>query len=136
MRDIFVKRLTFITVTLIVCFCMFAACRTNKIDYPVYKVTDNKQLNVAELNYSGIVYRFYGSLPDGESEKAFLGEKIGIRDDSSDFNDICEVKGYDSKEWIISYQNNMMGGCSLYKAVDGTDVPFELEKFKDKDLNW
>jgi len=95
--------------------------------YPEYAVTENKELNVVELNHNGIVFRPYGIVPDN----SLRGTQIGVRDGVPE-SKICEVKGYPSDEWIIEYLDVFMGGGDmLFKATGITDVPAELEQYKE-----
>ncbi len=102
--------------------CASVAQETN----PEFKVTENKELGVVELNHDGVVYRPYGVIPD----KSLRGNQIGIRENDPQ-SKICEVKGYGSGEWLIEYLDVFMGGGDmLYKAVGITEVPNELERYK------
>ncbi|HPK17214.1 MAG TPA: hypothetical protein PKW41_14565, partial [Clostridia bacterium] len=92
-----------------------------------YALTENKELNVVELNHNGIVFRPYGIVPDN----SLRGTQIGVRDGVPE-SKICEVKGYPSDEWIIEYLDVFMGGGDmLFKATGITDVPAELEQYKE-----
>ncbi len=104
---------------------MFIACAS--ATYPAYTVTENKELNVVELNHAGIVFRPYGVIPD----KALRGKQIGIRENDPQ-SKICEVKGHPSSEWVIEYLDVFMGGGDmLFKASGITDVPSDLEQYKE-----
>ena len=129
MRKIF----AFLTISLIL---ILTACENDVSfdDYPVYDVTINNELNCVELNYNGIVYRPYGIF----NNNSFRGNLIGVRSDRESDTDpygkIYEVKGYDSNEWIADCSDGFMsGGDVLYKAVDITDIPEELQEFKEYD---
>ena len=95
--------------------------------YPEYAVMENKDLNVIELSYDGVVFRPYGIIPD----TSLRGNQIGIREGVPE-SKICEVKGYPSDEWIIEYLDIFMGGGDmLYKATGTTDIPSVLEQYKE-----
>ena len=104
-----------------------AGCKPASPAYPEYTITENKELNVIELNYDGVVFRPFGIIPD----KSLRGNQIGIRE-SVPQSKICEVKGYPSSEWIIEYLDVFMGGGDmLFKATGTTDIPSELKKYKE-----
>lgn len=95
--------------------------------YPEYAVTENKDLNVIELNYNGVIFRPYGNIPGN----SLRGDQIGVREGVPE-SKICEVKGYPSDEWIIEYLDVFMGGGDmLYKAAGTTDIPSALEQYKE-----
>ena len=118
--------------TIIALVCAFitlglAGCKPASPAYPEYTITENKELNVIELNYDGVVFRPFGIIPD----KSLRGNQIGIRE-SVPQSKICEVKGYPSNEWIIEYLDVFMGGGDmLFKATRTTDIPSELKKYKE-----
>lgn len=105
-----------------------AGCRpASPAAYPEYAVAENKELNVVELNYGGVVFRPYGNIPD----KSLRGDQIGIREGDPE-SKICEVKGYPSDGWIIEYLDVFMGGGDmLFKATGITDIPSELTQYKE-----
>lgn len=98
-------------------------------EYPEYEAVENTELNVMELHYNGIVYRPYGVFLDTR----FRGKQIGIREGDPE-SKICEVKGYDCAEWIVEYLDVFMGGGDmLFKAAGVTEIPAELEQYKQYD---
>ena len=98
-------------------------------EYVEYAVSENEELGCIELHYEGVIYRPYGVFYNND----FRGKQIGIRESDSE-SKICEVKGYDFKEWITEYSDVFMGGGNmLYKAVGVTDIPEELKQFKQYD---
>ena len=99
----------------------------NLVEYPYFEVVDNDELGCVELIHEGITYRPFGSF-GGDSK--YRGNQIGIREDNED-SKICEIKGYNSSEWIVDYHDVIMGGDMIFKAIDVTDIPLELAKFKD-----
>ncbi len=122
------KRSLFVlAVLMLVCIFVLSGCKpADPVTYPEFSVTENKDLNVVELNHEGVVYRPYGVVPN----PSLRGSQIGIREDDPQ-SKICEVKGYSSDEWIIEYLDVFMGGGDmLFKAVGTTDVPAELEQYK------
>jgi hypothetical protein len=121
--------------TIAVLICVFltfgaAGCKhASPATYPEYTVTDNKDLGVIELNYNGVVFCPYGVI----SDKSLRGNQIGVRENDQE-SKICEVKGYPSNEWIIEYLDVFMGGGDmLLKATGITDIPSELEQYKEYD---
>jgi hypothetical protein len=126
------RKLFLLVLTIVTLFCVFglAGCKSvAPATYPEFTVTENKDLNVAELNHDGVVYRPFGVVPD----KSLRGNQIGIRKDDPQ-SKICEVKGYPSNEWIIEYLDVFMGGGDMiYKAVSITEVPAELEQYRQYD---
>ena len=129
------KKHTSTVIAVIACVLVFAVlclsgCSQNPQDkYATYEVSENEELGCIELHYEGIVYRPYGGFYNND----FRGKQIGIREDDSE-SKICEVKGYDSKEWITEYSDMLMGGGNmLFKAVGVTEIPAELEKSKAYD---
>jgi len=117
-----------IAISLAVVFALtLAACSPNDtIDYPKYSVVDNNELGCVELVYEGITYRPFGVF----GHNKLRGAQIGVRDDSSD-SKICEIKGYSSSEWIVDYLDGLMGGNMIYKAVGVTEIPTELEPYRE-----
>lgn len=105
-----------------------AGCKPNsQTEYPAYPVTENN--GFIELSHNGVVYRPYGVF----SDNSYRGKQIGIREGDPK-SKICEVKGHDSSQWIVEYLDEFMGGGDmLYKAVGVTEVPAELEQFKQYD---
>lgn len=124
MQKLFLSVLAIVT---LFCVCGLSGCKSAApATYPEFTVTENKDLNVVELNYDGIVYRPYGVVPDN----SLRGTQIGIRKDDPQSR-ICKVNGYSSDEWIIEYLDVFMGGGDmLYKSVGITEVPAELEQYK------
>ena len=97
--------------------------------YPEYGVVDNSELGCVELYYDGVVYRPYGVF----NNKDFRGKQIGVREDDPEIK-ICEVKGYESDEWILDYLDVFMsGGDMLFKAVGVVNIPPVLEQYKEYD---
>jgi hypothetical protein len=124
-KKIFLIVLTIVT---LVCFFDLVGCSpVSPATFPEFTVAENNELNVIELSYDGVVYRPYGVVPD----KSLRGKQIGIREDDPQ-SKICEVKGYSSNEWVIEYLDVFMGGGDmLLKAVVITEVPAELEQYKE-----
>ncbi len=120
-----------IKTTLILFFALviaiFSLTGCNQTEYPEYSVTDNTEY--VELHHNGVDYRPYGVFPD----QKYRGKQIGIREGVPKSR-ICEVKGYDSSEWIIEYLDEFMGGGDmLFKAAGVTEIPEELEQYKEYD---
>ncbi len=87
---------------------------------------DNNELGCIELTRDGITYRPYGII----GERSMRGAKIGFR--SGDSTSIFAVKEYSSDEWIMESDAGFMpGGDMLLKAVGVTEIPTELEKYKE-----
>jgi hypothetical protein len=99
--------------------------------YPQYIEITNNELGVAELHYNGIVYRPFGSFTTNEQIDKYVGDQIGVRDTSEDFK-IYTINGYNSDEWIVNYLDVIMGGNIIYKAVEVTEIPADLEQFKEE----
>ena len=98
-------------------------------EYPEYSVVENTKLGCLELDYEGVVYRPYGVFNTSD----YRGNQIGIREGDPE-SKICEVVGYSSDEWITEYLDvPMSGGDMLFKSVDVTQIPAELEKYKQYD---
>lgn len=104
-------------------------CTPNKqVEYPAFSVVDNNELGCVELNHDGIIYRPFGVL-----DSKLRGTQIGVRENEPD-SKICEVKGYDSAEWIVEYLDVIMGGGDMiFKAVGVTEIPKELEVCREYD---
>ncbi len=128
MKKPFLKILAAGVLTCVFLISGLTGCKPSSRDtYPEYAATENKALNVVELNYGGIVFRPYGVIPD----TALRGKQIGIRENDPQ-SKICEVKGYPSTEWIIEYLDVFMGGGDmLFKATGTTDIPAELEQYRE-----
>ena len=119
------------SLTLVVTFALFlltlAACSDNTV-YPEYLVTDNHELGCVELTYAGVTYRPFGVFANNK----FKGTQIGIRENMPDIK-IHEVKGYSSSEWIVEYDNVLMGGDMILKAVGVAEIPTALQPYKQYD---
>jgi len=129
------KKHTSTIIAVTACVLVFAVlylsgCSQHPQDgYATYEVSENEELGCIELHHDGIIYRPYGGFYNND----FRGQQIGIREGDPE-SKICEVRGYDSKEWITEYLDVFMGGGDmLYKAVGLTDIPEELGQFKDYD---
>ena len=97
-------------------------------EYPLYAVSENNELGCIELIYNGVVFRPYGVFLNN----SLKGGQIGVREDSPQ-SKIYEVKGYDSNEWIVEYHEVIMGTNMVLKAVGVTEIPTELEIYKEYD---
>ena len=120
-------RKLFLSILAIISLFGLVSCKSDApATYPEFTVTENEELGVVELYHDGTVYRPYGVVPDN----SLRGTQIGIRKDDPQ-SKICEVKGYSSDVWILEYLDVFMGGGDMiYKAVGTTDVPDELEQYK------
>ncbi|MDR1679912.1 MAG: hypothetical protein LBR81_09090 [Prevotellaceae bacterium] len=101
--------------------------------------TVNSESGYAELSYDGVTYRPFGVFGGGEkltvTFSEFIGNQIGIRKlETPPPIKIYEIRGYNSKEWIVEYDDILMGGNMIFKAVEVTDIPPELEKYKQYDF--
>jgi len=118
----------------IIVFLCFISCKTKNIKYPEYKVIDNTGLGCIELVYEDITYRPYGILTLDSGFNKFMAKQIGIREDNSN-SKIYELKGYDSREWIVDYLDVFMGSSLLLKSIDVINIPKELERYKAYDYS-
>ena len=125
-----IKTLTCFFLIIIFLISGLSGCKqSEQNDYPEYSVVDNKELGCAELHYDGIVYRPYGVFTNND----FKGKQIGVREDDPEVT-ICEVKGYESDEWILDHLDVFMsGGDMLFKAAGVVEIPPELAKYKQYD---
>ena len=133
------KQIRFICFSLIVLQLTLAGCgnSNNQTKYPEYLETANSELGCAELSYDSITYRPFGIFnEDGMfAFDKFIGNQIGIRKmETPPPTKIYEIKGYNSKEWIVEYDDVIMGGNMILKAVGVTDIPPELAKYKQYDF--
>ena len=117
---------------IIIVFLCFISCKANNKKYPEYTIRDNTGLGCIELVYEGITYRPYGILTLDSGFNKFLTKQIGIREDNSN-SKIYELKGYDSREWIVDYLDVFLGVSLLLKSIDVIDIPKELERYKAYD---
>jgi chloramphenicol 3-O-phosphotransferase len=118
--------LVFVGFILVICL---SGCLTALKEYPVIPVSINTELDCVEFSYDGIIYRPYGIV----SSSKLRGERIAIREDA-DNGIVCKVKGYEVSEWLIDYLDVFMGGGDmLWKAVDVTVVPAELQQYQEYD---
>jgi len=115
---------------MIIIFINFIGCKAHTKNYPEYLIRDNTELGCTELFYDGITYRPYGILT---SFNKFMAKQIGTSEDSPN-SKIYELKGYDSREWIVDYLDVFMGGNILFKSIDVIEIPKELEKYKIYDF--
>lgn len=76
----------------------------------------------SKLKRGGIIYSFYGALP----EYSLRDGQIGIVDGDKRHK-VFKVKGYSSDEWIIEYYDVIMSVYALYKADTVTEIPDELK---------
>ena len=111
---------------IIIVFLCFISCKANNKKYPEYSVKVNTELGCIELFYEGITYRPYGIFT---SFNKLVAKQIGINDNSPN-SKIYELKGYDSREWIVEYLDVLMGTNRLLKSIDVIEIPKELEKYK------
>lgn len=131
------KQIRLILFFLIVMQLALTGCRQSNSEtkYPEYLDTVNSELGCVELNYDGVTYRPFGVFVGGGvfAFDEFIGNQIGIRVTGGDDppTKIYEIKGYNPKEWIVEYDDILMGGNMILKAVDVTDIPKELEKYKE-----
>ncbi|MCL2079738.1 MAG: hypothetical protein FWH17_07860 [Oscillospiraceae bacterium] len=126
-RENFPKLILLIVV--IIGILSFSGCiRDDQTEYPLYAVSVNDELGCIELIYNGVVFRPYGVFVNN----TFKGEQIGVREDAPQ-SKIYEVKGYDSDEWIVEYLEVIMGTNMILKAVGVTEIPIELEEYKEYD---
>ena len=113
-------------------FIILCLCGCNQHlqgEYVEYAVSENEELGCVEFKRLDTVFRPYGVIPNSD----FRGDQVGKRDDNPDAK-ICQVNDYPTTEWIIEYDDVLMGGGDmLYKAVGVTDIPDELEQFKQYD---
>ena len=132
MEGVQIKRFpTILTLLLAVLtiYVLFACGYSDQTEYPVYTVTEDDTIGCIELLHEGISYRPYGII-----DRKFRGTQIGFREGVPE-SKICEVKGYASSEWIVEYLDVFMGGGDmLFKAVGTTQVPAELEQYKQYDF--
>jgi hypothetical protein len=136
------KQIRFMFFSLIVVQLTLAGCGNSngQTKYPEYLETANSELGCAELSYDGITYRPFGVFGGGETLtltfSEFIGNQIGIRrmESPPPLPKIYEIKGYNSKEWIVEYDDILMGGNMIFKAVGVTDIPPELEKYREYDF--
>jgi hypothetical protein len=128
MKKSYIKTVLTLFLVLVMATWSLAGCKSNnQTEYPAYSVTDNTEF--IELHHDGIGYRPYGVFLDHK----FRGKQIGIREGNPK-SKICEVKGYDSSEWIVEYLDEFMGGGDmLFKATGVTEIPAELEQYKQYD---
>ncbi|MDR2973601.1 MAG: hypothetical protein LBV00_02640 [Propionibacteriaceae bacterium] len=99
------------------------------MDYPEYAVSDNSQLGYSTLIHNGVIYVPFGVV----GADSLRGEQIGVREGVPD-STITAVKGYDSRDWIIEYLDVLMGGGDmLYRAIDVTEIPPDLEQHRQFD---
>ncbi|WP_461257637.1 hypothetical protein, partial [Treponema sp. R80B11-R83G3] len=89
-------------------------CKADKQNYPEYSVKVNSELGCAELLYEGVKYRPYGIL---KPFNKFIAKQIGIREDSAN-SKIYELKGYNSREWIVDYLDVLMPTNMIFKSID------------------
>ena len=115
----------------IVFIVSLSGCDSNtRIEYPTIPVSENTELGCIELIVDGITFRPYGTI----GHNKLRGEQIGIREDA-DNGIICEVKGYETTDWLIDYLDVFMGGGdTLYKAVGVTEIPADLEQYQMYDF--
>jgi len=118
---------------IIIAFLRLISCKANNGKYPEYTVRDNTELGCVELVYKGITYRPYGILTLDSGFNKFMAKQIGIKEDNSNYK-IYELKGYDSREWIVDYLDVFMGSSLLFKSIDVIDIPKELERYKAYDF--
>ena len=126
-RAIFPK-LILLLVAVIAIISTSGCIQDDKTEYPLYAVSENDELGCVELIYNGIVFRPYGVFINN----SLKGKQIGVREDSPK-SKIYEVKGYDSNEWIVEYLEVIMGSNMVLKAVGVTEIPAELEEYKQYD---
>jgi uncharacterized lipoprotein YehR (DUF1307 family) len=129
MRKTFLKTALTLFLAIVMMTVSLSGCKSNEqAEYPVYSVVENVELGVIELHYNDLIYRPYGI-----SDTKLRGKQIGVREADAE-SKICEAKGYDSKEWIVEYLDVFMGGGdTLYKAVGTTEIPTEIEQYKEYD---
>jgi len=115
----------------LVFFLSLAACKpANQKVWPEFSVTENTELGCIEFHRDGDTYRPYGVLKGPK----LRGDQIGIRKGEPDCK-IYELRGYDAAEWIIDYLDVFMGGgLMLFKAVGVTEIPAELEQYREYDF--
>ncbi len=135
------KLIKFIFFSLIILQLALTGCSNsnNQTKYPKYLETTNSELGCVELSYNGVVYRPFGIFGGGETPtltfSEFIGNQIGIRKmETPPPTKIYGIKGYNSKEWIVEYDDILMGGNMIFKAVGVTDIPPELAKYKQYDF--
>lgn len=90
------------------------------------------------ISYDGVTYRPFGVFgEDGLfAFDKFIGNQIGIRVTGKDDHPtkIYDIKGYNPKEWIVEYNDILMGGNMIFKAVGVADIPKGFEKYKEYDF--
>ena len=122
----FIKTILMLIVTIITILNITGCAPDKHVEYPGFSVVDNKELGCVELNHEGIIYRPFGVL-----DSKLRGTQIGVRENEPD-SKIFEVKGYDSTEWIVEHLDVIMGGGDMiFKAVGVTEIPKELEAYKE-----
>ncbi len=133
------KRIKFIFFSLIILQLTLTGCSNSnsQTKYPEYLETANSELGCVELNYDSVTYRPFGVFGGGGTLtfSEFIGNQIGIRKmETPPPIKIYEIKGYNSKEWIVDYDDVLMGGNMIFKAVGVTDIPPQLAKYKQYDF--
>ena len=130
MKKIFSKIVLTLFMATVLLILGLTGCKTNEqTEYPAYNAVESAERGCIELEYEGVVYRPYGVFYNND----FRGNQIGIREGDPE-SKICEVIGYSSDEWIIEYLDVLMGGGDmLFKSVDVTQIPAELEHHKAYD---
>ena len=124
------KRIAVSALLLMMTVLCLTACKTdNQTVYTEYSVTENLELGCVELSRDGVTYRPFGVFADNK----LRGTQIGIREGDNS-SKIYEIKGYDSSEWLVEYEDVIMGGGGMvFKAVEVTVIPAELEVYREYD---
>jgi hypothetical protein len=124
-------KIRFLLVTVIGIFmavCLVGCKSSENIVCNEYKISENSELGCLALSYNGVTFRSYGI-----SDRDIRGEQKGIREDDPDTK-IYDVEGYSSDEWVIDCLDVFMSdGDMLWKAVGVTEIPAELEQYKEYD---
>lgn len=96
-------------------------CSTNKDDLITMKRLDDE----ITLSYEGVEYSFYSTLEN----YSLKGKQIGVVEDEPEIK-IYDVKGHDTRKWIIEYLDTGCPEMCVYKATDIVEIPSELRKLQ------
>ncbi len=109
---------------------LLTACKQEPVKHALpFIASDNDELSCVELTRDGIIYRPFGVI----EKETMRGEKIGVRGGDA-ASSIYAVTAYSSSEWIIESDEGLMpAGDMLFKAIGITEIPDELEKYKEYD---
>lgn len=107
-------------IALILCVAsLLALCACGKANSSNRQTIDDSSVIVWE----GRTYVPYCSVFKNTS----CGNQIGIVDGDKN-NKLYEYKGYSTEEWIVNaYDSKIMDGAVLYKEINVTEIPEEIE---------